>query len=111
MPWERVNDAIARRLVTGERIMLAQVRLEKGAVVPSHRHVHEQMACILEGALQFRIGEDREEERTLRAGEVLHLPSNVLHEATVLETALVLDVFSPPREDWLDGSDTYLRGR
>ena len=107
MPRERVTDALSRRLITGERMMLAQVYLEKGCIVPRHSHENEQLTYILEGSLRFWIGEDGEEELVIRAGQVLHIPSNVPHMAEALEDTLDVDVFSPPRQDWLDGTDTY----
>ena len=111
IPWERLNERLDRRLISGERIMLAHVLLRTGCVVPKHRHENEQFTYILSGALRFRIGEDGAEEVTVRAGEVLHIPSNVWHEAEALEDTLDMDVFSPPRQDWLSGTDTYLRGK
>jgi len=107
MPKERVTDVISRRLITGDRVMLAHVYLDKGSVVPKHAHENEQITYILEGALRFWIGEDGEEELDVRAGEVLHIPSNVPHKAEALEDTLDVDVFSPPRQDWLDGTDSY----
>ncbi len=107
MPRERVTDALSRRLITGERTMLAQVYLDKGCVVPRHSHENEQLTYILEGSLRFWIGEDGEEELVIRAGQVLHIPSSVPHMAEALEDTLDVDVFSPPRQDWLDGTDTY----
>jgi unsaturated pyranuronate lyase len=107
MPRERVTDALSRRLITGERMMLAQVYLDKGGIVPRHSHENEQLTYILEGSLRFWIGEDGEEELVIRAGQVLHIPSNVPHMAEALEDTLDVDVFSPPRQDWLDGTDTY----
>lgn len=104
---EQVTDAISRRLVWGERMMIAQVVLDKGSVVPKHAHENEQITYILEGALRFWIGEDGEEELVVRAGEILYIPSNVPHKAEALEDTLDVDVFSPPRQDWLDGTDTY----
>jgi quercetin dioxygenase-like cupin family protein len=111
MPREKLNDLLERRLVTGERIMLAHVYLKKGCLVPRHFHENEQMSYVLEGALRFWIGEDEKEELVLRAGEVLTIPSNLPHKALALEDTLSVDVFCPPRQDWLDGSDAYLRGR
>ena len=107
MPKERVTDQISRRLVTGERMMLAHVYLDKGAIVPQHSHHNEQLTYILEGALHFWIGEDQKEEVVVRAGEVLWIPSNVPHKALALEDTLDVDVFSPPREDWLNHTDSY----
>ena len=106
MEKEKVTDAISRRLVTGEGVMLAHIYLDKGAVVPMHSHHNEQMTYLLEGSLKFWIGEEREEV-ILRAGEVLHIPSNVPHQAEALEDCVDVDVFSPPRQDWLDGTDHY----
>jgi quercetin dioxygenase-like cupin family protein len=110
MPKERVSDLLSRRLITGERMMLAHVYLAKGCIVPRHHHENEQLTYILEGALRFWIGEDEGRELVVRAGEVLHIPSNVPHKAEALEDTLDVDVFSPPRQDWLDKSDAYLRG-
>jgi len=107
MSKERVTDQISRRLVTGERMMLAHVYLDKGSVVPKHSHENEQLTYILEGALQFWIGEDQQEEIVVRAGEVLLIPSNVPHRALALEDTLDVDVFSPPRQDWLNHTDSY----
>lgn len=108
LPRERVTDDIARRLVTGDRIMMAHVYLDEGSVVPRHAHENEQMTYILEGALRFSVGEEGDaEEVIVRAGEVLHLPSGVPHEAEALEDTLDLDVFCPPRQDWLDSTDDY----
>ena len=109
MPLEQVNPAFDRRLITGDRVMLAHVYLRKGCVVPRHQHENEQITYILEGALHFWIGHDEKKELTLRAGEVLHIPSNVWHKAAALEDTLDVDVFSPPRQDWLNHTDTYLR--
>jgi quercetin dioxygenase-like cupin family protein len=109
MPKETVTSEISRRLITGDRMMLAHVYLAKGSLVPQHSHENEQLTYILEGALHFWIGADRSEEIIVRAGEVLHIPSNVPHEARALEDTLDVDVFSPPRQDWLDGTDTYFR--
>lgn len=109
MPKERVSDLLERRLVTSERMMLAHVYLEKGCIVPRHSHENEQITYILEGALHFWIGENGEEEVVVRAGEVLVIPSNVPHKAEALEDTLDVDIFSPPRQDWLDKTDDYLR--
>lgn len=109
MPKERVTDHLERRLITGERMMLAHVYLAKGCIVPKHSHENEQLTYILEGALHFWLGDDQTEQLVVRAGEVLHIPSNVPHKAEALEDTLDVDVFSPPRQDWLDKTDDYLR--
>lgn len=110
LPRERLNERLSRRLVTGERAMLAHVYLDEGCVVPMHAHENEQFTYILEGALRFYIGEEERREVVVRAGEVLHIPSNVPHEAVAVEDTLDLDIFCPPRRDWLEKTDDYLRG-
>ena len=109
MPKEKVSDFLERRLITGDRMMLAHVYIKKGGVVPKHSHDNEQLTYILEGALRFWIGEDGADELVVSAGVVLHIPSNVPHKAEALEDTLDVDIFSPPRQDWLDKSDAYLR--
>jgi quercetin dioxygenase-like cupin family protein len=109
MPKERVAEKFERRLITGERMMLAHVYLKQGFVVPRHQHENEQITYVLEGALRFWIGEDEGEELVVRAGEVLVLPSWVWHKAEAVEDTLDVDVFSPPRQDWLNKTDAYLR--
>jgi len=109
MPREKLSDVLDRRLVTGDRMMLAHVYLKKGAIVPRHQHENEQITYILEGGLRFWIGEDESEVIDVLAGEVLHIPSLVFHKAEALEDTLDVDVFSPPRQDWLDKTDDYLR--
>ena len=109
VPRERVTDMLDRRLITGERSMLAHVYLKKGCIVPFHSHENEQISYILSGALRFWIGEQGEDELVLRSGEVLVIPSRVRHKAEALEDNVDVDIFTPPRRDWLDGSDDYLR--
>ena len=110
IPRERVTAAIGRRLFTGERMMLAQVYLEEGAIVPWHSHDNEQLTWVLDGALKFWLGEEGSEdlrEIVVSSGEVLFIPSNVPHKVEALAETLDVDIFSPPRQDWLDGTDTY----
>jgi len=109
LPKDALNPLLGRRLITTDRMMLAQVYLEQGCVVPRHEHENEQLTYILEGKLRFRLGEDGADVVDVAAGEVLHIPSHVPHEAEALETTLDVDIFCPPRSDWLDGSDAYLR--
>ncbi|MEP6692036.1 MAG: cupin domain-containing protein [Gemmatimonadaceae bacterium] len=109
MPKEKVTELLDRRLITGDRMMLAHVYLKKGCVVPKHSHDNEQLTYILEGALRFWLGEDGTDELIVSAGEVLHIPSNLPHQAEALEDTLDVDIFSPPRQDWLDKTDAYLR--
>ena len=109
MPREQVSPMLDRKLITGERMMMAHVYLKKGCVVPRHQHENEQLTYILDGALRFWIGADEKKDVIVRAGEVLHIPSMVWHKAEAIEDTLDLDVFSPPRQDWLDKTDAYLR--
>ena len=111
MPRERVSYSLQRRLITADRMMLTHVYLDKGCIVPKHSHENEQLTYVLEGALHFWIGEDGAEEVTVRAGEVLVIPSHVPHKAEALEETLDVDIFCPPRQDWLDKTDDYLRGK
>lgn len=109
VPHEQVTPTLGRRLVTGERIMAANVELARGCVVPKHAHVHEQITYVLEGWLRLTVGDDGAETYDLRPGDVIHLPSNVPHGAEALDETRVIDLFSPPREDWLNRTDDYLR--
>ena len=109
VPVEPVTAQISRQVVTGQNEMMARVLLKKGAIVPTHSHVSEQITYILEGALRLWLGRSGEQEVTVRAGEILTIPSNVPHRAEALEDTLDIDVFSPPRQDWIDKTDDYLR--
>jgi quercetin dioxygenase-like cupin family protein len=99
---ERITEMISQKIVAGEREMLAQIYLKRGALVPMHAHDSEQMTYILQGALRVVVDG---EEITVREGEVLHVPSGVPHQAEALEDTFELDVFSPVRQDWLDGEE------
>ena len=103
---EQLNPLIGREMVVGDKIMLARVILKKGAHVPLHHHHNEQVTYILEGALKFAIDG---KEIVVHAGEVLCIPPHMPHEALALEDTVDLDVFDPPREDWLNKTDDYLR--
>jgi quercetin dioxygenase-like cupin family protein len=111
IPWNKVerenlNPLIDREMVVGDQVMLARVLMKKGAHVPLHHHHNEQVTYILEGALKFAIDG---REIVVRAGEVLCIPPNMPHEAWAVEDTVDLDVFNPPREDWLNKTDDYLR--
>src|SRR5438034_6840480 len=99
---DKVTEMLSRKIVTGEREMLAQVYLKRGCLVPMHAHHSEQMTYVLQGALKFLVGG---EEITVREGEVLHIPADVAHQAEALEDTFELDVFSPIRQGWLSRSD------
>ena len=100
---EKITEMISQKIVAGEREMLAQIYLKRGALVPMHSHESEQMTYILQGAL--RVVVNGGDEITVREGEVLHIPSGVPHQAEALEDTFELDVFSPVRQDWLKGED------
>ena len=103
---EEVNPLLSRKLVVGQDIMLARILLKKGCVVPLHSHHNEQVSYILEGTLKFWIDG---KELVARAGEVLAIPPHMPHKAEALVDSVSLDVFSPPRADWINGTDRYLR--
>ncbi len=112
VPWssvelEDLNPLLKRQFVVGQSVMISRVLLKKGCVVPLHSHHNEQVTYILEGALKFVL---KDQEITVRAGEVLCIPPNLPHEAVAMEDTVDLDIFTPPREDWIAKTDAYLRG-
>jgi quercetin dioxygenase-like cupin family protein len=112
---EQLSPLLSRKVLTAERAMIAQVFLKTGCVVPAHEHHNEQITYILEGGLRFWLGENADKAPNapyvdVMAGEVLLIPGGVRHQAHAIADTLDLDVFTPPRQDWLDGSDAYLRG-
>lgn len=106
IPLEDLNPLLQRQFVVGQEIMLARVLLKKGCIVPLHSHHNEQLTYIVEGALKFWIDG---KEIVVHAGEVLCIPSNMPHKAEALEDTVDLDVFTPPRADWINKTDDYLR--
>ena len=103
---EKLNPLLDRQLVVGKDLMVARVLLKKGCVIPLHSHVNEQVTYILEDALKFWIDD---KEIVVHAGEVLCIPSNMPHKAEALEDTVDLDIFNPPRRDWINKTDEYLR--
>jgi quercetin dioxygenase-like cupin family protein len=99
---EKVTEMISRKIVSGEREMLAQIYLKRGALIPIHAHDSEQMTYVLQGSLRFLVDG---EEIVVREGEVLHIPSRLAHQAEALEDTLELDVFSPVRTEWVNALD------
>lgn len=104
---EQMNPLTTRQYIVGTNMMLARIVLRKGALVPMHHHFHEQISHVVEGALEFRIDG---KPVTVRAGEILCIPPHLPHEVVALEDSVALDIFNPPRQDWIDGDDAYLRG-
>jgi quercetin dioxygenase-like cupin family protein len=109
MPKEQVNEKFGRRIVSGEKIMLTQIYLEKGFVVPWHSHENEQISYVVDGELKIWVGDENSDPYFVSSGEVIVIPSGVPHKVEVIRKTFDLDLFSPPREDWLSGSDQYLR--
>ena len=103
---EQLNSLMTRQYVVGANTMLARLVLKKGAHVPLHNHMNEQISHVIAGSLTFLL---EGKEVTMRAGEVLCIPPHVPHEVIALEDSVAMDIFNPPRQDWIDGDDAYLR--
>jgi quercetin dioxygenase-like cupin family protein len=107
--WDEIPDkqlapGVRRRFLTADRVTIARFNLSRGAVVPVHDHDHEQVSYVVTGALEFQVDG---KTVVVRTGEALQIPSWAKHGVTALEDTQVIDVFSPVRQDWLDGTDTY----
>ncbi|MDW8084016.1 MAG: cupin domain-containing protein [Candidatus Caldarchaeum sp.] len=109
MPWETVREDLKRRIVTGEKLMLAHLSFAKGSKVVMHRHHHEQFTVVLQGSVRFSLEDGS--QFVAKKGEVVVIPSNIGHAAEALEDSFTFDIFSPPREDWVAGRDDYLKQR
>jgi len=109
VPLEKVNASMQRRIVTGERMTVARIWFKDGFLVPLHSHVHEQVTQVMSGRMRFRLGADRAEVVEIGPGEVIVIPSNLPHEALCIGDVEEMDMWSPRRDDWLDGTDAYLR--
>jgi quercetin dioxygenase-like cupin family protein len=103
---EKLSDQITRQMIYGEEAMLARIVLKRGAIVPRHSHVNEQITWILSGALKLIFDDG---EKILRGGQMLLIPPNLPHAAEAVEDTVDIDVFAPPREDWIRKTDAYLR--
>ena len=106
MPIEEVSGGLSRRLITGDRMMLAHVYIKKGCIVPRHSHENEQVSCVLSGALKFVLADG---DVVIREGETLRIAPWVEHQVEVLEDSVVIDIFAPVRADWIAGTDDYFR--
>ncbi len=104
---EEITSHISRRFITGDGVTIAQFILKKGGVVPTHSHPNEQISCVMSGKLEFRFPD---QTFVVGAGEVMQIPGDVAHEVRVLDDAIVIDVFHPVRQDWLDRTDSYFTG-
>ena len=106
LPKEQLNPRVSRKVVHLENLTLAQIGLRKHALVPQHSHVHEQVSMVQQGAVKFHVDG---REQIVHAGEFLAIPPRAPHSVEALEDSIVVDVFSPVREDWIRGEDSYLR--
>jgi len=104
--WEILGGGVLRKYVNGVNVTIAQFKLAKGSVVKPHSHRHEQVSIVVQGVVKFTVGSD---VYVMRAGDLVHIPPNTIHSAEALEDSLVVDVYSPIRDDWVRGEDSYLR--
>lgn len=109
IPVEVVNPSMKRRIITGDKLMIARMNFKDGFLVPLHHHIHEQVTQVLSGRMRFWLGENKDKVIELGPGDVVVIPSNLPHEALMIGDVEEMDAWSPPRQDWLDGSDHYLR--
>lgn len=109
VPSEEVNPSMRRKIVSGEKLMIARMNFKDGFLVPLHHHVHEQVTQVVSGKMRFWFGANKEQTMDLGPGDVVVIPSNLPHEALMIGDVEEIDTWAPPRQDWLDGSDHYLR--
>jgi quercetin dioxygenase-like cupin family protein len=109
VPTEQVNPSMSRKIITGEKLMIARMKFKDGFVVPLHQHIHEQVTQVISGKMRFSFGANKEQTMDLSAGDVVVIPSNLPHEALMIGEVEEIDTWAPPRQDWLDKTDDYLR--
>lgn len=109
VPEEQVNPWMKRKMIYGEKIMIAKMKFKDGFIVPLHSHEHEQITQVVKGSMRFWFGENKEEVIDLHAGEVVVIPGNLPHEALMIGDVEETDTWAPPRQDWIDGTDDYLK--
>lgn len=109
VPTEEVTPSMHRKIVWGEKLMIAKMKFKDGFVVPLHHHIHEQVTQVISGQMRFWFGENKEQVMDLYPGDVVVIPSNLPHEALMIGEVEEVDTWSPPRQDWLDKTDDYLR--
>jgi quercetin dioxygenase-like cupin family protein len=109
LPKEQLGEGMARRFIWGERLMMSQIESKAGNMVPKHHHDNEQLSNVISGRMEFRLGDDGADVRIVGPGEALIIPANVPHQVITLEDTVLIELFSPPRQDWIDGTDDYLR--
>jgi quercetin dioxygenase-like cupin family protein len=109
VPSEEVNPSMSRKIVWGEKLMISRIKFKDGFLVPLHSHVHEQVTQVLSGTIRFWFGQNKEQMMDMHAGDVVVIPSNLPHEALMIGEVEEIDTWAPPRQDWLDKTDNYLR--
>lgn len=106
---EIVNPSMARQIIHGEKLMIARMKFKNGFIVPLHHHMHEQITQVISGKMRFWFGDNKEQTMELYPGDVVVIPSNLPHEAEMIGDVEEIDTWAPPRQDWLDKTDDYLR--
>jgi len=109
VPTEEVNPSMSRKIVSGDKLMIAKMKFKDGFLVPQHQHMHEQVTQLISGHMRFWFGENKEQIMDLQPGDVIVIPSNLPHEALMIGDVEEIDTWAPPRQDWLDKTDNYLR--
>ena len=109
VPMEQVNPKMQRRMIYGKKVMVARMKFKAGFLVPLHHHENEQITQVISGTMRFWFGEDKSETMDLHAGDSIVIPRNLPHEALMIGDVEEMDTFAPPRQDWIEGTDNYLR--
>ncbi len=109
IPVEEVTPSMHRQIIAGEKMMIAKMKFKDGFEVPLHHHENEQITHVISGTIRFWFGENKEQIMDLNAGETVVIPSNLPHAAVMVGDVEEIDSWAPPRQDWLDGTDDYLR--
>ena len=109
VPTEEVTPQMHRKIVWGEKLMIAKMKFKDGFHVPLHSHENEQITEVISGTIRFWFGENREQQMDLNSGEMVVIPANLPHEALMIGAVEEIDHWAPPRQDWLDGTDDYLK--
>jgi quercetin dioxygenase-like cupin family protein len=107
IPVEQLNPFVTRQVIHTEGSTLARLHLSKGAIIPRHHHVNEQVSTVESGLLRFYL--DDQTTIDVPAGHSLQIPPDVPHRVEALQDSVALDLFTPVRQDWLQGNDAYLR--
>ncbi len=109
VPVEQVTPLMERKIVTGDKVMIAKMKFKDGFLVPLHSHENEQVTQLISGKMRFWFGENKEQEMEMNPGDVIVIPANLPHAALMIGDVEEIDTWAPPRKDWLDGTDDYLR--